>query len=153
MIWFFSDVYSREKENVLILSSMLTLCSGELVIINGDCYRGPQMMCLTSLKKQVRLSDNIKNLTLLWLTIFYLFICLYAASLLGIFSCVFHFIQSSYNEIPGYTGVDNLIYFKDLALFVYSETWIAPIIKFNLLYFLCLSNSEFFGSMQVNFQF
>lgn len=59
-------------------------------------------------------------------------------SVRGSFSLLFHFIPSSYDAIPNYIGMDNLMYFYGPDS-VCSETWKAPIIIFNFLYFLCLS--------------
>lgn len=70
----------------------------------------------------------------------------------GKFSLHFHFIPSSYDAIPNYIGMDNLIYFYGPDS-VCSETWNAPIVIFNFLYFLCLSNSQFFRPLQLNYQF
>lgn len=65
------------------------------------------------------------------------------------FSFIFHFIQSYYNAIPGYIGINNLIIFKG-SNSVCSKTWKAFTIKFNSYYFQSIF---FFWILATEYQF
>lgn len=58
-------MYKTEKPNVLILATVSTLFSSKQIIINGDCEGSTDDAFNFSKEAIRRLSDSMKNLTLL----------------------------------------------------------------------------------------
>lgn len=143
LIRIFLLMYKTEKPNVLILATVSTLFSSKQIIINGDCEGSTDDAFNFSKEAIRRLSDSMKNLTLLWMT----FICSFAYILLLFWDFFLSYPTSYKAPIIQFLVILVLIIsvvFKDLAVFS------APVMKFNLLYFLCFKNI-FFWKLAIEF--